>query len=327
MIKLIVTGGKGFVGKHLQHEIETFRGGNKNYDVMYLGSTARLQDRDLFEQICRSFKPHCVIHLAGRVGGITDNANNQKEFLETNLLINTNVIRTVDKLRIPTVSLSSSCCYPVYPQDRYPLKEDDFYIGNFEPTNYTYALAKACMMKQIELSDNQHVCLIPCNLIGKFDHYGSPKSHFVPAMITKLVQAQREGKKKITLLGDGNSCRQFCDAGDIAELIVDRVVKNREDWEDFGRFVNVGPQRQLSIKDAAEIIRNQFAPDIEIEFDGDPKYNGIRRKDINDAKLQSYFGRIEDPHRPGSGAGYEYEYTTFEESIKIIANDKNIVIP
>jgi GDP-L-fucose synthase len=317
MIRVVITGANGFVGKNLLESMspEIFE------PIWFTSKDVDLREFSEFKSILDWQRPSYVVHLAGRVGGITDNANNQKEFLETNLAINTNVIRAVDELKIPTISLSSSCCYPLYEQDKYPVSESDFHIGNFEKTNYTYALAKASMMKQIELSNNQHICYIPCNLVGKHDHFGKAGAHFVPAMIAKLLQAKQEGKEKIRLLGTGKSLRQFMYVGDLCDIIRGTLFNNKAAWEERGRFVNVGPQRNLSIKEASEIIRDKFAPELEIEFDGRYEYDGIYRKDISDAKFQSYYANIEDPHRPGVAGGYDFEYTDFEEMVDILKNE------
>jgi GDP-L-fucose synthase len=273
-----------------------------------------LTNGEEFEAILKTYKPQYVIHLAGRVGGITDNMNNQKEFLEQNILVNTNVIKAVDKFNIPTISLSSSCCYPRYDNiSDYPLTEDKYYLGQFEQTNYTYALAKAVMMEQIHLSSNRHVCIAPCNLIGPHDHFNSSGSHFVPAMIRKLVTAQREGKKKIQLLGTGESCRQFMDVRDLCEFILYFPYWSWDRWDKCDKLINIGPQRQMTIKEAATIIRDKFAPEVEIEFDNNYKFNGVYRKDISDEKLTKVLGR-------------EFEYTPFEDTIDYLRNDKNLVI-
>lgn len=307
-MRLMVTGGTGFVGKNLIPALNA-----KNIEALHFSS----RDVDLtnngLEPVIKSYSPDMIVHLASRVGGITDNANNQKEFLEENLLINTHVIKTVDEFKIPCISLSSSCCYPVHYEHSYPLKEDDFYIGDFEDTNFTYALAKACMMKQIKLSTNRHICLIPCNLVGPHDHFDSKSAHFVPSMINKLLLAQKEGKEKITLLGDGTALRQFCYVGDVCRLIFNLSLST-DSWDNLGRFVNVGPQRNLSIAEAARIIRDRFAPGVDIEFDGDTRYNGVHRKDISDERLQNHYQTF-------YGEPSSFDYTPFEEIIDELYED------
>ena len=86
-MKVLITGGNGMVGKHLQEILpEAIYVGSKDYD---------LRDWLDVENLFETFKPTHVIHLAAKVGGIQDNINKPDEYFDDNLLININVLRMI----------------------------------------------------------------------------------------------------------------------------------------------------------------------------------------------------------------------------------------
>ena len=71
---VLVTGGTGFIGRHLQKlKSEWIYVSSDDYSLTNINET-----RQMYEDI----RPDAVIHLAARVGGIKDNAENQVEYLE-----------------------------------------------------------------------------------------------------------------------------------------------------------------------------------------------------------------------------------------------------
>ena len=72
-----------------------------------------LSDPVAVESLFKRVKPSYIIHLAAKVGGLFANMNDKVGFFETNMSINTNVIKQshahgVKKL----VCVLSTCIYP-----------------------------------------------------------------------------------------------------------------------------------------------------------------------------------------------------------------------
>ena len=84
MKKILVTGGTGLVGRHLQEILP---------DAIYLSSKdCDLTDINCVGGLMSKYQPDVVIHLAARVGGILDNVRYPVEYLEQNVMMNTNIL-------------------------------------------------------------------------------------------------------------------------------------------------------------------------------------------------------------------------------------------
>ena len=79
-----------------------------------------------------------------------------------------------------------------------------------EKTNEPYAIAKIagislCSSYNFQYKLN-YKCLMPCNAYGINDNYDLNTSHFLPAMIKKIIHAVKN-KDYITIWGSGKPLR------------------------------------------------------------------------------------------------------------------------
>lgn len=277
MAKTLVTGGTGLVGRHLQEILP---------DAEYISSS----DNDLrSEQEVRTLFAkgwNHVVHLAARVGGILDNTRHPAEFIEDNLLINANVLRQARLAEVPRfTALLSTCIYPDV-CEHYPMTEEDIHKGPPQKTNFSYAIAKRTMATHIDAVNEQYGSkyqyLIPSNLYGEHDHHSPERSHFVTALLGKILKAQHERSDKLRLLGTGKPLRQFMYAADLANVIKECI--DRDITESF----NVANDENLSIRDIAEIaLRVTGNEHLQLEFDENSP-DGQFRKDVATVKMKRY---------------------------------------
>lgn len=270
---ILVTGGSGLVGKHLQDILpDAVFISSKDYDL-----TDLQQVRDMMLE----YNPNVVIHLAARVGGIMDNMKYPVQYLEENVMMNTNVLRACHEFNVEKViAILSTCIYPDV-VDTYPMKEEDLFNGPPTPSNFSYGFAKRCMAAHIDSYVKQYnkkwCYLIPCNLYGEHDKYEEHNSHFVSALIKKIYEAD----DSIELWGTGKPLRQFMYGGDLARIIkyiVDNnIVKN----------LNVAPMEVYSIDEITNIAKKACLKDkLVVNYDN-TKPDGQFRKDVNSSKLLS----------------------------------------
>ena len=285
---ILVTGGSGLVGKHLQDILP---------DATYISSTDYdLTDLQQVRDMMNEYQPTSVIHLAARVGGIVDNINYPVDYLEENVLMNTNVLKACHEFDVEKViAILSTCVYPDV-VETYPMKEEDLFNGPPTPTNFSYGFAKRCMAAHIDSYRKQYdkkwSYLIPCNLYGEYDKYEEHHSHFVSALIRKIYEA----KDSIELWGTGKPLRQFMYGGDLA-----RVIKYMIDKDVVGSF-NVAPEWVHSINDLAEIGKKACLKDKLVVNYNSNKPDGQFRKDVDSSKLLSILK--------------DFKFTSLEEGIR-----------
>ncbi|QQS41974.1 MAG: NAD-dependent epimerase/dehydratase family protein [Acidobacteriota bacterium] len=296
MENILVTGGSGLVGSHLKRYLP---------DASYISSSDFDLTREKDVQRLFETKWDRVIHLAGRVGGILENIRHPGEFIEENLLMNTLLVKYARLSGVPRLTAVLSTC--IYPDvcGRYPMTEEDLNQGPPQETNFAYAISKIAMAAQIDAYNKQYSTrynyLIPSNLYGEHDRIDFEKSHFLTALLGKILNAEKEGGGTVKLLGSGEPLRQFLHADDLCRVIRDSVAK------DITESFNVAPDENLSIREIAEIaVGVCTGGSLAIEFDRESP-DGQFRKDVSNERMKEVLGEFAfTPLREGIARVYAH---------------------
>lgn len=282
-MRILLTGGSGFVGKNLldilanEHEVEAPTRLQLN-----------LQNREEVASWIRMKRPDLIIHCAGVVGGIGDSQRDASRFLVGNLDCGINIALgalTAGVNRL--VNISTSCIYPY--RLRRPLRESDVLNGHLEDQKEAYGLAKGvivrlCHMLNLQYPGLEFKSLIPCNLYGKYDHYGAEDAHMVPAVMTRMHEAVHRQIPEITMWGDGTARREYLYAGDFAEFVSLAV----SGFEKLPELLNVGTGDDYSVRDCYEAIaevvgfKGAIIPDIK-------RSAGAKRRILDTSELTRSF--------------------------------------
>ena len=164
-----------------------------------------------------------MIIAAAKVGGIKANNLNKANFIYDNIAIQTNLIHGSYKAGVKNlIFLGSSCVYPK--NCKQPIKEKYLLSGYLEQTNEPYAVAKIAGINLCSSYNYQYKlnykCLMPCNSYGINDYYDLNYSHFLPALIKKIITAKKQNKKKIYIWGTGKPLRELILSDDVAEACI-----------------------------------------------------------------------------------------------------------
>jgi GDP-L-fucose synthase len=259
-IKIYVAGHNGMVGKSVNRYLKKHKIGK------ILTISKKKLNLENFRKVCKFIKknkPDVIINCAGKVGGILANNNYPSEFLNENIQIQTNLIKSSYVNNVEHfINLGSSCIYPK--KSKQPIKESYLLTGSLEKTNEAYALAKIVGLKMCEFYNTQHnksyLTLMPCNLYGPYDNFDLKNSHFLPALIKKVIDNQKDTNKSIEIWGTGKPKREVMHVDDLAFaicFILKKKVRNDKKLLKLikkSSVINVGSGNEYSIANFAKII-------------------------------------------------------------------------
>lgn len=282
--RITITGGKGFLGRHLIQAFE--EKGCRRIAIADLPeyNLVRIEDvRRLYEET----RPEIVVHLAAKVGGIGFNQANPGALFYENImmgvqLIHEGYLRGIDKF----VALGTICAYPKHTP--VPFREDDLWNGYPEETNAPYGLAKKMMLVQSQAYRQQYgfnsIFLLPVNLYGPGDNFDPRSSHVIPALIKKCVDAKLNGEEAIEVWGSGRATREFFYVEDAARAIVEATEKYNESDP-----VNIGAGFEISIRELVELIVELTGYAGKIIWDP-TKPDGQPRRMLDTSRARQAFG-------------------------------------
>lgn len=298
--KIFIAGHNGMVGSAILRALRL-----RGFKKIYVSDRKKLDLRDqnkVFSYL-RKIKPDGVIIAAATVGGINANNSFKADFIYDNLMIQNNLIHGSYLSKVKDlIFLGSSCVYPKLASQ--PIKEDYLLSNYLEKTNEPYAVAKIAGIKMCSSYNFQYnlnyKCLMPCNSYGINDNYDLNTSHFLPALIKKIIDAIYLKKNFIKIWGTGKPLRELIYSDDIADACIFFLQKKTKHT-----LINIGTGKDMSINDYATFIMNHL---------------GVNLKIINEKnKLEGTFKKLLDVSL-AKKYGWQYK-TPLDKGISLTIND------
>ncbi len=282
--KILVTGGAGFLGRHVVHRLH--QAGCRNLFIPRSSQYDLTRERDI-QRLFKTFSPDNVIHLAGVVSGIGGNRRFPGTLAYKNLIMGTQLIEMSRRIGVEKFLLTGTICsYPKFTP--VPFQESAIWDGYPEETNAPYGLAKKMLMVQLQSYRQEFgfngVNLLLVNLYGPGDNFDLESSHVIPALIRKCLEAKEEGRDYIEVWGTGKATREFLFVKDAAEAIYLALAKH-----DDVAPINIGSGQEISIRALAELIARKTGFQGEIRF-APGKPDGQPRRCLDVTRAQEYLG-------------------------------------
>ena len=298
--KIFVAGHNGMIGSAIVRKLKLK--GYKNIFTIERKKLDLRNQKNVFEYLKKT-KPDGVIIAAAIVGGIHYNNTYRANFIYDNLSIQSNLIHGsyLNGVR-NLIFLGSSCVYPK--NSKQPIKEKYLLSNYLEKTNEPYAIAKIAGINLCESYNYQYnlnyKSLMPCNSYGINDNYDLNYSHFLPALIRKIIFSINNNKDYIKIWGSGKPLRELIFADDVADACIYFLNKKTKET-----LINIGTGKEKSINEYAKFIMKHLSVDLKI-INEKKKLEGTFKKLLDVSLAKKY--------------GWVYK-TPLEKGISITIND------
>ena len=252
-MKIIITGGAGFIGSHLAEFLI-----NKGHNIVIIDnlSTGRLSNIKAFKNKVKFIKAdisklgkwtenfknaRVVFHLAA-LADIVPSIQNPTKYFDSNVIGTENITSASIKHKVKKIIYSaSSSCYGI--PKNYPTVETE----SIAP-QYPYALTKN-LGEQI-LMHYAKIYGIQVTSLRLFNVYGtrSRTSGTYGAMFGVFL-AQKLKNKPLTVVGNGNQKRDFTYISDVIEAFY-KAIRINKNFQIF----NLGTGKPTSVNDIVKLL-------------------------------------------------------------------------
>ncbi len=256
-MKIFITGGGGFIGRHLakyllnnNFEITIFDDlSNSTQDMIESIGKVNFVKGDIrdFELLNKSMQNHeLVIHLAAKTS-VSDSNENQENVIDVNVNGSQNVVKSCNDCNISKLIVFSSAA--VYGEGF----ENKPHVEN-SATNPISPYGKSKLEMENIVKEASKTSNLNSIIFRLFNVYGEGQSDVYAGVIKKFVKNSLQDKPAL-IYGEGDQTRDFIHVSDVIEYI-SRAIKKIDDKK--GEVYNIGTGKSISVKQLASEIFSIF---------------------------------------------------------------------
>ncbi|MBX9634307.1 MAG: NAD-dependent epimerase/dehydratase family protein [Magnetospirillum sp.] len=296
--RVAVTGGGGFIGSHVVEQllalgaeivVPSRMGGSTH--LAHLAGKVEFRRADLSDDAsCRQAiaGTQVVMHLAADVAGLSYNMAHPASIFDANMRMGLSVLAASRAVAVERVLVCSSAC--VYPRFcSVPTPEEEGFRDEPEPSNAGYGWSK----RMLEFLGAQYArefglpvaIARPYNAYGPRDTFDPERSHVIPALIRKALEAEN-GVLKVW--GDGKASRSFVYVDDFARGLIEVAARYAQ-----ADPVNIGADEEVTIGETAGLVAGlvgeRIGRPLRLEFDASAP-SGQPRRHCDTSKAERLLG-------------------------------------
>ena len=256
-MRVLITGGAGFIGSHLADHyvakgdqvtiLDNFSTGSKENIAHLMGKVTTVdgdtRNVELVEKL--TIDADLVLHMAAALG-VNTILESPLESMSTNITGSEVVLHAAAKYKTRIIIASTSEIYGKNPKQ--PLSEsDDRVVGAPQKIRWTYSDAKA-IEEAMAFALHQEKSL-PVTTVRLFNTVGPRQSGRYGMVVPRFVQAAIKNQA-LTIYGDGTQSRVFCHIDDAVRAITTIAATDAT----IGEVFNLGGAGEKSIKALAEKV-------------------------------------------------------------------------
>jgi UDP-glucuronate decarboxylase len=274
-MRILVTGGAGFLGSHLidrlmiaGHDViclDNFYTGNKQNVLQWMGNPKfDLIRHDITEPI--RLEVDQIYHLACPASPVHYQYNPVKT-IKTNVLGTMNMLGLAKRVKARFFLASTSEVYgdpEVHPQP-------ESYRGSVNTIGIRSCYDEGKRVAETLAFDYHRQNDVDIRVVRIFNTYGPRMLENDGRVVSNLIVQALKGIP-LTIYGDGSQTRSFCYASDLIEGFI-RLMNC-----DYVGPVNIGNPGEYTILQLAKTIQDMVNPDVALKFEPLPQDDPRRRK-------------------------------------------------
>ena len=330
-MKIIVTGGAGFVGTHLVsallkeghlvESIDNLSTGSYENAALYLNHPNYRFHRSSIETFAALEsmvqESDIVFHLAASVG-VKNIVENPIHCIENNVFCTSQLLKWAEQYKKRIITFSTSEVYGK--SQKFPFSEDDdVVLGPSNKLRWAYAASKL-LDDYLAQAYAQHKGTA-VTIVRLFNTIGQRQVGHYGMVVPRFFEAALSGKP-ITIYGTGQQTRCFTDVRDVVNSLM-LLIHCRES---YGELINIGTPHEVSITSLAQMICSISNSSSELRYISYEEAYGKGFEDMdrrvpNNEKLQRITGYA---FKYDLNATLNWIHEEFKNKTSILVQRKNL---